>query len=232
MHTPFDQAVLFKTPFFAGLETPDRDFILARSVVLDVAKDTVLFHQGDPADCFFAVIQGAVKVYRGNPSGGETVLDVFKAGKTFADAALFMDGTYPATAQVIERARLCRIGRSAIEQAGERNPAVFMAVISSISGHLRHVALDLEQMKALTGKQRLARFLASLCGDGAQRDGNGGYQVRLPFDKSLLAARLGVRPESLSRYLADLKKAGVQVSGRSVSIRNLPDLMAIAEPRR
>ena len=55
------------------------------------------------------MLDGWVKVYRATPSGEEAVFGVFARGETFAEAALFLGGTYPASAEVVEDARLLRL---------------------------------------------------------------------------------------------------------------------------
>ena len=65
---------------------------------------------------------------------------------------------------------------------------------------------QLEQMKRLTAPQRLADFLLTLCPNE-----EGPCEIKLPYEKSLIASRLGMKPESLSRALAKLKPLGVTV---------------------
>ena len=72
---------------------------------------------------------------------------------------------------------------------------------------------EIEQLKARTGAQRLAEFLLELCPVES-----GSCAVRLPYDKALIAGRLGMKPESLSRGFSRLRKVGVvdhpQTGGR------------------
>jgi len=48
--------------------------------------------------------------------------------------------------------------------------------------------------------------------------------VRLPLDKALIAGRLGMQPETLSRSLAKLRRLGIESKGAEVSI---PDVLAL-----
>ena len=65
---------------------------------------------------------------------------------------------------------------------------------------------QVEQLKAQSGVQRVAEFLASR----ATVD-SGSCVITLPFDKVLIASRLGLKPESLSRVFAKLRSVGVAV---------------------
>jgi CRP-like cAMP-binding protein len=62
-----------------------------------------------------------------------------------------------------------------------------------------------------TAPQRVATYLLTHCkAEGLAAS------MRLPFQKSLLARKLGLAPEALSRAFSSLRAAGVTVSGRSI----------------
>jgi CRP-like cAMP-binding protein len=86
---------------------------------------------------------------------------------------------------------------------------------------------QLEQLKAQTGAQRVAEFLLTLCQNSA-----GGCEVTLPYDKMLIAGRLGMKPESLSRAFSRLKAAGVSVSRNHAEIADIEALREYAETDR
>jgi hypothetical protein len=54
--------------------------------------------------------------------------------------------------------------------------------------------------------------------------------MRLPFDKRLLAARLGCRQENLSRAFAALRGFGVETHGARVILHDIAKLRAYSEP--
>jgi hypothetical protein len=71
--------------------------------------------------------------------------------------------------------------------------------------------------------QRVAEFLVSLCPVG-----EGTYTIALPYDKALIAGRLGLKPESLSRAFAKLRSVGVHVHAAHVEVKNLDKLRELA----
>lgn len=83
---------------------------------------------------------------------------------------------------------------------------------------------QVEGLKVQTGAQRLTRYLIDLY----EAEG-GAIEFELPFEKVILAGKLGMKPESLSRAFARLKPAGVSSSHRLVSIRDMSKLRAYAE---
>ena len=71
--------------------------------------------------------------------------------------------------------------------------------LASTFTHLHSLVSQLEQRKAQTGAQRVAEFILEFC-----EVEKGGCVVTLPYDKVLIAGRLGMKPESLSRAFAKL----------------------------
>ena len=49
----------------------------------------------------------------------------------------------------------------------------------------------------------------------------GPCRIELPLDKNLIAARLGMQPETLSRGLTKLRTAGVEGDGAVLRVTNM-----------
>ena len=78
-------------------------------------------------------------------------------------------------------------------------------------------------------------FLVSLCPngqDGCQDARQDVCAVALPYDKTLIAGRLGLKPESLSRAFAKLRSVGVHVHAAHVEVRNPDKLRRFAADDR
>jgi CRP/FNR family transcriptional regulator, dissimilatory nitrate respiration regulator len=86
-----------------------------------------------------------------------------------------------------------------------------------------HLKALVEQIKVLTAPQRVADFLLRLCPCE-----QGQNTMELPYEKALIASRLGMQPGSLSRALANLRAHGVSVDRNSVSIADVERLKKFA----
>ena len=115
--------------------------------------------------------------------------------------------------------RLLVVSAEAMLRELHDNMSFTFNMLSSMSRHLRKSITLVHQLSALSSTERLADFLLSLC-DSSQ----GEVRLTLPHDKSLIAARLGMQPETFSRALAKLKSAGVSNCGHDVVIRSLDTL--------
>jgi CRP/FNR family transcriptional regulator, dissimilatory nitrate respiration regulator len=91
---------------------------------------------------------------------------------------------------------------------------------------LSAVQQQLEQVSSRSTVQRVALFLLRL-----GRCQQGPCVVELPLDKTFIAARLGMQPETLSRAFAKLRQHGVEVSGDQVSIGEVARLHALVDGR-
>lgn len=197
--------------------------LIGNSMPRVYGKGELLFSQGEPADAFFVILSGWVKVFRLSQEGEETILHVFSRGETFAEAATFMGGRYPANAEVVTPSRLLRVKSANFRTRLLESPELALAMLASVSHQLKVLVEQLEQIKTMSAPRRVADFLMSLCPNRS-----GVCTVILPYEKSLIARRLGMKPESFSRAVAKLKPLGVRVNGDSVTIGNREALAAYA----
>ena len=223
---PQDLDILQRVPLFAGLGPARISDLLQGNMTRTFPKGQVLFQQGDTADCFFVVLNGWVKVFRVTPDGEQAVMGLFTRGESLAEAAMFMGGRFPAGAEVVEDARLLRVHSGPFMQRLRAEPDVAVSMLASLSRRLHYLVGQIEQLQVRSGTQRVADFLIKLC---PARDGPA--VVALPYDKSLIASRLGMKPESFSRALARLRGLGVSTERHHVHVSDVAALVDYCEGR-
>ena len=221
-----DFEIACRTALFAGLPRDVLRTLLKDSRVVKHPRGKVLFLRGEPAEYFYLVLDGWVKVFRDNPEGEQTVIAVMKTGETIAEAAIFMGRAYPASAEVVNASRLLEVsGRSFVAQL-RRDSDLALSMLTAMSMRLRRMVKHIEQLQANSTPQRLGNFLLSLSADEADTK-----VVQLPYDKTLVAARLGMKPESLSRALAKLRAFGVVTRGNKVELTDIGRLRSYCHDR-
>ena len=104
----------------------------------------------------------------------------------------------------------------------QSRPEAVISVLSSTFLHLQGLVEQIEQLKARSGAQRVAEFLLDLCPEGVES-----ATVVLPYDKVLIAGRLGMKPESLSRAFARLRDHGVAIRQTNAAIASVQALRDI-----
>lgn len=218
--SPADLAVASQIPVLSGLQPEAFDILMAQARVINLRPGSMLFRQGEPASSFFIIVEGWIKLFRITPAGDEAVLNVFAKGQSFAEGVAFTAGSYPAMASAVVRTRLILIPADHVTDCIRKRPEVAIAMIASTSQHLHQMISRVEQLTAQSGMQRVADFLISLtpCVKGP-------CTIALPYDKSLIAGRLGLKPESLSRVFAKLRTMGVDVRASDVLVDNVATLL-------
>lgn len=220
MHYPLS---LEKAPIFSGLSRDDLRFFTEHSNQRHFPKGTDLFMMGDKADAFYFIIDGWVKLYRMTREGEEVIINIFAPGETFAEAAVFSPlQRYPVNAQAVENTVVLEIPRQMLVDKIRKNSDLALMMLGSISARQRLLVQQIEQITARNAAQRIGTFLLRLCNPS---QGSSAI-VSLPYDKSLIARRLNIQPETFSRALAQLKPHGVTMVKREIRIL---DMKALAE---
>ncbi|MGB3864323.1 MAG: Crp/Fnr family transcriptional regulator [Xanthobacteraceae bacterium] len=217
--TPADWSIVNRVPVFRSMGEA-----LSHRTVRNYARGELLFQQGDPATCCYLVLDGWVKLYRQTADGDEVVVSLFTAGESFAEAMMFRGSRYPATAEAVTSVRLLHIDGQLLRDAILRDPQLSFDMLAASSLHLRRLVEQVEQLKAQSAPKRIASFLMSLT--VARR---GPARIELPYEKLLIANRLGMKPESFSRALRQLRGVGVFVEREFVRIDDVGRLSGFVE---
>lgn len=212
-----------ETCLFSGMSNETIQELIGNEPARHFPKGKVLFQQEDFATHFYIILGGWVKLYRLWPNGEEVIMHIFTEGETFAEAAMFTDHRYPATAEVVADARLMAINCNLFEKKMAEEPKIAMHMLASTTVHLKRLTMEVEQIKGRSSAQRVANFLLKLCPKE-----EGSALVYLPYEKALVASRLGIQPESLSRALNKLRGFGVNCVKNKVIISDISALRELA----
>ena len=226
MKTPLSRDALQavrQVPLFTGLEDDTLALLTGGALERSYRRGTLLFSEGEPADRFYVVLDGWVKLFRESPDGNECMVGLFTRGESFAEAAMFDRLGFPVHAAVAEDARLLIFTADHFLSTLEQNHELALNLLANLSGMLRYLVRQLDQLTNQPTYQRLAAFIVSLCPCGAQR-----ATVCLPCDKLLIAGRLGMKPESFSRAMARLKEVGVRCERNCVQVEDVAALQRFA----
>jgi CRP-like cAMP-binding protein len=222
-----DLQIISRVAVFRGLKSETVRHIIAPATTMMLKPHETACRQGNHATAFFIMIDGWTKHYRINLSGEEAVIHVMTRGDSFAEASALTGARYPATAEAITAAKIMRVPADHLIGCIREEPDIGLAIIASISERLQHLMQQVEQLKAQSGVQRVAEFLVSR----ATVD-SGSCTITLPYDKVLIAARLGLKPESLSRTFAKLKSVGVAVHAAHVAVTDVGKLRRLAREEK
>ena len=173
----------------------------------------VLFVAGEPCTGFFIVLEGAIQLLRPEGDGRETLLNLVRPPQSFAEAALFSSGAFPATARAQEGTLLAKMPKAPFLALLRRDAELCLKMLESLAAWHHRLTFQVQQLRAEDGAGRLRRWLQ----DEAAKAPNREILLRVP--KKVLAAQLGFTPETLSRLLGQLRKEGlVEVEGPRIRV--------------
>lgn len=216
-----DVDILARVPMFAGIDAPTLARMAQVARVVRVPRGTVLFSQGDDAKALYVLLEGQVGLSgKVEDLGDDTVVEILDAGEAFVAAAVLTGKPYLIGATALTPARVLELPRQALLDDLRASPDLALAMLGSLARHFRLLVREVKDLKLKSASQRLALYLLGLT---PRRRGT--VIVRLPHNKGLIAARVGVRPETLSRAFAQLKGHGVVVDGQNVAIADLAVLV-------
>jgi CRP/FNR family transcriptional regulator len=206
---------------FSGLPAEDLAMIAAFAMPQSLAKGAYLFREGEASRGFYVVQRGAINVHRVSAAGREQVIHVFRAGESFAEAALAAPTGYPADARAVEPSTVLLIPKAPILALIGKRPDLALRMLGSMSVHLRVLVGMLDDLTLKDVETRLINWLVK------HSQGRAGA-IQLPGTKRVLAAELGTSSETLSRTLARLRdRKLIAVSGKTITVEEPAALAAI-----
>ena len=202
----------------ASVPVSDLETIASFAIPKQLAKGDYLFHEGASSEGFYVVQRGAINVHRVSATGKEQVIHVFRAGQSFAEAALASEGGYPADARAIEESSVFLIPKADFLGLLRSRPELALRMLGSMSQHLRVLVGLIDDLTLKDIESRLANWLLKRC---SRPYGVAPRTIQLDRTKRMLAAELGTVSETLSRTLAKFRDERlVRVAGKSITILN------------
>ena len=219
-----DRDILQSTPLLAALNLSLVKRILDSVTISGAEARDVLFREATTADCFYVVLSGYVRLYRVGQDGKEADTGVFGPGEVFGQCAMFLNDRHTFNAQAAEPVTLARFDYAKVRQIMREEPELTLSLMNIMARHLNDARVNVANDRLHTAPQRVANYLLEL----SDNNGNGASNsFRLPFQKSLLAGKLGLAPEALSRAFSLLKNSGVSIRGRMIHISDAEALRKI-----
>lgn len=200
--------------------------LAAISEVLPVEPHTELCRQGASPTALHFLLDGQVALSGDAPDGTHALMEVLHPVASFILAAVLTERPYLMTATTTTHARILTMRASALRALARTEPPIALALLGAVARDFRTMVRQVRDLKLRTATQRLGCYLLALV---AEPDAVSG-RFRLPFDKALLAGRLGCRQDSLSRAFATLREFGVETHGATVILHDVPRLRQFAMP--
>ena len=218
-------SLLLRLPLFQELSSAQINHITAHVREKRLAKSEMLFQKGDQPNGLFVVVFGQIKLAFPSSNGNEKVVDIFGPQHIFGEAVMFMDRPYPVFAEAIADTLLLHIPKALLFELLETDPMFARQMLAGMSMRLHSLIQDVESYSLRSSAQRVIGYLLQHCPNEGKDDSENSIAITLPTSKQIIASRLNLTPETLSRIFHDLAAAKlIEVVGKQVTIHNLKNL--------
>lgn len=182
-----------------------------------------LFHAGQAAGGFFLLRSGRIKLFVDSARGEEKILNLVEPGETFAEGAAFMEGTprYPAHAQALVQSEVWAMETTVLRELLLASPATALRLLARQTRRIQQLLADVEALALESAHARLITYLLNRADPE--------NEIELDGPKTLLAAQLAMKPETLSRLLSELQRRQLIIlSDKRIRLLDRPGLQAAA----
>ncbi|HEY6820985.1 MAG TPA: Crp/Fnr family transcriptional regulator, partial [Burkholderiales bacterium] len=202
-----------------------REAALAKQCcVMSARRGEVVARRGARLAGMFIVAYGILKLSLRSAEGDERVLRLISSGQAFGEATALLAERSRYEVHALADSKLVIVPTATLWKVLESDPRFARRMMLALSERTLEMIDEVEAATLQRGAQRLARYLQSLV-----RSASAPGSVRLPVSKTLVAARLGVKKETLSRLLHQLAAEGViEVERRDVKILDAGRLSSVA----
>lgn len=220
-----DEYEMVKTlPLIASAEAHNIHELLKGAFLQRFPAHVELIREGEPPDFLHIIVEGQVELFS-RYRDRETTVAVLGPGSSFILAAVVLDKPYLKSARVLSSARILMISSEVIRTIFGSDAGFARALTRELAEAYRGVLKELKNQKLRSSLERTAAWLVRFNSEHGNIN-----QFDLPFDKKVLAGRLGMAPEVLSRTFVTLQQYGVRVAGRRIHIFDIASLTKLASP--
>jgi CRP/FNR family transcriptional regulator, cyclic AMP receptor protein len=223
-------SLLAATPLFSGLSQPELLRLVEAAAERNYARGQFLFHQGDPGDRLFVIVEGLVKVMVTSPAGEKMILAALRPPDVFGELAMIDGGARSASIQAVESTTVLTLTRATLLDLLATRPQLGDVLLRSLGGLIRRLIDQTADLVFLDLHGRVAKLLVGLASAHAQPRG-GGLVLDLRLTQTDLAAMVGGSRQSVNQILQQFERWGyLERRGRMIVLKDLEALRRRAEP--
>ena len=175
----------------------------------------MLFHQGDPADSLYVLVDGAVAVVVTSENGDRMVLTTLAPPDVLGEIALLDGGARSASAEAVDETATLVLSRAAFLQLLRDHPPFAEQLLRSLGGLVRRLSEQASDFVFLDLPGRVAKAVLRLAEDA----GLDGAPVEVTVTQQRLAEMVGGSRQSVNQILHAFASRGIlELHGRRVLI--------------
>lgn len=213
-----------QAPLFAALDAEGAAALRATLRETVVAKGDVLFHEAEPGDRMYVILEGKVKLGQTSNDGRESLMAVLGPGEMFGELSLFDPGMRTSTATALTDAVVLGMGNEQLRPWLAGRPEVAAALLQALARRLRRTNEAMADLVFSDVPGRVAKALMDL-GEKFGTVTPDGLMVTHDMTQEELAQLVGASRETVNKALADFTQRGwIRLESRQVLILDVERL--------
>jgi len=211
---PEVQDLLLEVALYRRLSEKDREHLAAAATVERFDKGEAVFHEGDPAQDFFTLVRGRVKVFKVMSNGRVVILEILGPSDPVGAVAVYEEFAYPATAEAMEETLCIRIPKGPFFRLLESRPSLARGLLKAMTHRIVVLANRFADHAAGKVETRFARLFLKLATEMGQA-GEEGVFIPMTLSRQELADLMGTTVETSIRIMSRWGKEGVVQTEKS-----------------
>ncbi len=211
-----DQSTILDFPFFRNLSQSTIAELFRLSNVKTYKKGSLLFLEGEPASRIYVILCGWIKIYKSTPDGNETVEQMLSTGNLVIESSIFTNDKYVSSAQISNEAKLLSFPSSIYRNLLNKDLALALNSLKYLSQTSRNYLNQIDNNRLKSSKERVGWFLLKQFIE--QKNPN---TILLPYEKTIIASLLDMKPETFSRSLKSFKNSGLSSEKHQIQIKDI-----------
>ncbi len=204
---------LSKLPLFKGILEDDLTNFFRSMQVKQFHKGEMVTFNMDEHSKLYIVYEGLFKLTKIDEKGDEIVLSILDQGGVVSP--MHFSPYYDVCAEFIKNTTMFYFTEKAVNDFSTKNHQFSINTIKFLADSVQTLMISAEVLQLKTAKEKVGWYLVHAKINNT---------FKLPYSKSLIASYLGMKPESFSRALTELKKDGVTLENKKIVLENGDEL--------
>jgi CRP-like cAMP-binding protein len=212
-----------------GLDESDCLEFLDQGRIRHFEEGEYLFHQGEPAELFYILIEGRVKLTQLTPAGDQVILHIFGPGGGIGVIVALGEMEYPASAEALEDCVLYSWDKETTRRLMLAIPQLALNGLELVAERFAYIQARYRELATKRVEQRVASTLLRLVRQFGRRHEQG-VLIDMSLSRQDLAELTGTNIYNVSRILRKWEQDDIVSLGRKrVIINKAHQLVVIAE---
>lgn len=224
-----DALCVRRVPIFNHLDPEEMEEIFRLTTCMRYQQGEMIYLTGSTARKLFILHEGLLKQVRVTADGRQQIIRLIYPGDFIGELSLFGDVPLEGYLEMLRETEMCQLRGEDLRELIARYPTIASKILGEMSRRLNDAEERIEQLGALSVRQRLANILLKFAGE--PEPDAGPVKFTLEISKGDMAALLGTTQETLSRRLREFRQQGwIALRGRrDITLRDPAALQKLAE---